>query len=75
MWHIVLLAELFTAESKAQVYGCLHELLEQNPVALNNIGKSHPYIHTHTIKPTHIQSLNIDRVVPTVVGTDRYSNK
>ena len=40
---IVLLAELFTAESKAQVYGSLHEFFRKNPIALNNIGKSHPY--------------------------------
>ena len=47
MWHNT---ELFTSESKAQVYGCLHEFLQKNPVALNNIGKSHPYVYAFTIE-------------------------
>jgi len=36
---IVLLAELFTSESKSQVYANLHEFLRKHPHALNSIGK------------------------------------
>ena len=35
---IVLLAELFTAESKTQVYGCLHEFLRRSSKAISAIG-------------------------------------
>ena len=35
---IVLLAELFRAESKSQVYAILHEYLRKHPCVLKNIG-------------------------------------
>ena len=35
----MLLTELFTSESEAQVYGSLYEFLRKNTTALNNIGK------------------------------------
>ena len=37
---IVLLAELFRAESKSQVYANLHEFMRRHPRVLENIGKS-----------------------------------
>ena len=36
---IVLLTELFRSESKAQVYGSLHEFFRKSTKALNDIGK------------------------------------
>ena len=38
---IVLLNELFTSESKSQVYGCLHNYYTLHPVTAKDIGK--PY--------------------------------
>ena len=35
---IVLLSELFSTESKSQVYATLHEYFRRNPVASNNLG-------------------------------------
>lgn len=35
---IVLLCELYTAESKTQVYGCLHDYYTRHPTAAKNIG-------------------------------------
>lgn len=36
---IVLLSELFTSESKPQVYAYLHEFLTNNPSVSNKLGK------------------------------------
>lgn len=36
---IVLLAELFKAESKSQVYACLHEFLRRHPHVMEKLGK------------------------------------
>jgi len=36
---IVLFSELFSTESKSQVYATLHEYFQRNPVASNNLGK------------------------------------
>ena len=36
---IVLFAELFTAESKSQVYAHLHELIRKKPAFSNKLGK------------------------------------
>lgn len=41
---IVFLNELFTSESKTQVYGCLHNYYHKYPITANNIGKEH--VHT-----------------------------
>ena len=35
---IVLLSELFTTESKTQVYGCLHNYYSRHPTTANKIG-------------------------------------
>lgn len=41
---IVLLSELFSTESKSQVYATLHEYFQRNPVASNDLGNQ---INTH----------------------------
>lgn len=45
---IVLLSELFTAESKTQVYGCLHNYYACHPSAAADIGMAISY-HNHVI--------------------------
>ena len=45
---IVLLAELFRAESKSQVYANLHEFMRRHPRVLENIGMS-TYIATNLV--------------------------
>ena len=40
---IVLLSELFTAESKTQVYGCLHNYYSHHPTTASKIGKIELY--------------------------------
>ena len=42
---IVLLSELFSTESKSQVYATLHEYFRRNSVASNNIGKQTVKLH------------------------------
>lgn len=36
---IVLLAELFSSDSKSQVYACLHEYMRKHPCVSADIGK------------------------------------
>lgn len=36
---ILVLSELFIAESKAQVYGCLHNYFTQYPTVIDDLGK------------------------------------
>ena len=40
---IVLVTELFIAESKTQVYGCLHNYLARFPNAAKELGKHNSY--------------------------------
>lgn len=60
---IVLLAELFRAESKSQVYANLHEFMRRHPRVLENMGMS-TYIATYLVcslivkKPTITTWLN-----------------
>ena len=42
---IVLLSELFSTESKSQVYAILHEYFRKNPVASNDLGKQPNTVH------------------------------
>ena len=42
---IVLLAELFSSESKTQVYGHLHQFVQSNTEVANNISK---YVYVQT---------------------------
>ena len=39
---IILLSELFTSESKSQVYGCLHNYYSHHPTMAGKIGKNTP---------------------------------
>ena len=38
---VVMLTELFTAESKSQVYAAIHELLTNHSTIANNLSKYH----------------------------------
>ena len=53
---IVLIAELFTSESKSQVYGCLHDFYRSHPETAAKIGTqvvrndaALTYLYFHTI--------------------------
>lgn len=50
---IVLLSELFIAESTAQVYGCLHNYFASYPNAANQTGQCMTSICTCTLKGTY----------------------